>query len=155
MRKYLTKKGQNKLLAELRKLKNEITPRLSAEINEAMAQGDLSENAEYHAAKEELTNVQKRIAKIENALSSSFVIDEEKMSSNKVYIGAIVGVKDSSGDVSEYTIVSENEADPIEGRISSESPIGKALMGKIIGDKVSFQTPSGVRSVEIVSIRRE
>ena len=155
MRKYLTKKGQDKLLAELRRLKDEVTPRLSQEINEAIAQGDLSENAEYHAAKEELTNVQKRIAKLESDLSSSLVIDEEKMSADKVYVGAVVSVKDSSGEITEYTIVSEAEADPMEGRLSSDSPIGSALMGRAVGEKISFQTPAGVREVEVVSIRRE
>ena len=155
MRKYLTKKGQDKLLAELRRLKDEVTPRLSQEINEAIAQGDLSENAEYHAAKEELTNVQKRIAKLESDLSSSLVIEEEKMSADKVYLGAVVSVKDSSGEITEYTIVSEAEADPMEGRLSSDSPIGSALMGSAVGEKVSFQTPAGVREIEVVSIRRE
>jgi len=155
MRKYLTKKGQDKLLAELRRLKDEVTPRLSQEINEAIAQGDLSENAEYHAAKEELTNVQKRIAKLESDLSSSLVIDEEKMSADKVYVGAVVSVKDSSGEITEYTIVSEAEADPMEGRLSSDSPIGSALMGRAVGEKISFHTPAGVREVEVVSIRRE
>ena len=155
MKNYLTKKGQNKLLEELRKLKNEMVPRLSREIAEARAQGDLSENAEYHAAKEELTNVQKRIAKIQNTLSSSFVIDEEKMSSDRVYLGATVEVQDLAGQIFEYTVVSVEEADPMEGRISSISPIGSALIGKAIGDEVSFQTPAGLRQVKISSIKRE
>ncbi len=155
MAKYITKKGQDKLLADLRRLKTESVPRLSREINEALAQGDLKENAEYHAAKEDLTHVQKRIAKLENALNSSRVIDEKKMSSDKVYMGATVGVKDSSGDTDEYTVVSAEEADPVEGLISSVSPIGSALLGRAVGEKVTFETPGGTRQVEIVSIRRE
>ncbi len=155
MAKYITKKGQDKLLANLRRLKTVSVPRLSQEINEALAQGDLKENAEYHAAKEELTNVQKRIAKLENALSSSIVIDEKQMSSDKVYMGATVVLKDSAGDKDEYTVVSAEEADPVEGLISSVSPIGSALLGRAVGEKVTFETPSGTRQVEIVSIRRE
>ncbi|MBU3954879.1 transcription elongation factor GreA [bacterium] len=153
--KYITKKGQDKLLADLRRLKTESVPRLSKEINEAMAQGDLSENAEYHAAKEDLTNVQKRIAKLENALSASLVIDEKQMSSDKVYLGATVALRDSSGESSEYTVVSAEESDPSEGLISSVSPIGIALLGRAVGEKVTFETPGGTRQVEIVSIRRE
>ncbi|MBA3065067.1 transcription elongation factor GreA, partial [bacterium] len=133
--KYITKKGQDKLLADLRRLKTESVPRLSKEINEAMAQGDLSENAEYHAAKEDLTNVQKRIAKLENALSASLVIDEKQMSSDKVYLGATVALRDSSGESSEYTVVSAEESDPSEGLISSVSPIGIALLGRAVGEK--------------------
>jgi transcription elongation factor GreA len=153
--KYITKKGQEKLLAELRRLKTESVPRLTKEINEALAQGDLSENAEYHSAKEDLTNVQKTIAKLENALNAAMVIDEERMSSDKVYLGATVGVKDSGGRTDEYTVVSAEEADPVEGLISSSSPIGRALLGRAVGEKVTFDTPGGQRQVEIVSIRRE
>ncbi|PKM99902.1 MAG: transcription elongation factor GreA [Elusimicrobia bacterium HGW-Elusimicrobia-2] len=155
MAKYITKKGQDKLLTELRRLKTESVPRLSREINEALAQGDLSENAEYHSAKEDLTNVQKNIAKLENALNSAMVIDEKQMSSDKVYLGATIEVKDSSGDTDEYTVVSAEEADPVEGLLSSSSPIGRALLGRTVGEKVTFETPGGQRQVEIVSIRRE
>ncbi len=154
MKKYLTKKGSDKLLKELRRMKNEMVPRLSREINEARAQGDLSENAEYHAAKEELTNVQKRIAGIENILASSLVIDEAKMAHDKVYLGATVMVEDPSGERTEYTVVSADEADPMEGLISSVSPIGGALIGLTSGDEVSFSTPAGLKKVKVVSIKR-
>ena len=154
MKKYLTKKGSDKLLKELRRMKNEMVPRLSREINEARAQGDLSENAEYHAAKEELTNVQKRIAGIENTLSSSLIIDEAKMAHDKVYLGATVTVEDPSGARAEYTVVSAAEADPMEGLISSVSPIGSALIGNTVGAEVSFSTPSGLKKVKVVSIKR-
>ncbi len=155
MKKYLTKKGYEKLMAELRRLKNEEVPRLSREINEARALGDLSENAEYHAAKEDLTNVQKRIAQIQNTIGSSVIIDEKQMDSNKVYLGAVVEVEDESGERFEYTVVDAEEADPVEGRISSTSPIGAALMGKKAGDEVEFRAPAGMRKIRIVSIRRE
>jgi len=155
VRNYLTKKGSEKLLKELRKLKNEMVPRLSGEINEARAHGDLSENAEYHAAKEELTNVQKRIARIENTLSSSLIIDEAKMAHDKVYLGATVTVEDSTGKRSEYTVVSAAEADPMDGLISSISPIGSALIGKSAGDEVSFDTPAGLKKVRVISIMRQ
>ncbi|MCD6413485.1 MAG: transcription elongation factor GreA [Elusimicrobia bacterium] len=155
MRKYLTKKGYEKLMKELRRLKNEEVPRLSREINEARALGDLSENAEYHAAKEDLTNVQKRIAQIQNTIGSVVIIDETQMSSDKVYLGALVEVEDATGERFEYTVVSEEEADPVEGRISSTSPIGSALIGKSVGDEVEFRVPAGLRKIKIVSIRRE
>jgi len=155
MRKYITKKGQEKLLKELRRLKEQMVPKLSKEIEEARAQGDLSENAEYHAAKEQLMNVQKRIAKLENILASSLVIDEERMSSEKVYLGAKVVLEDKKGTKLEYTIVSPDEADPIEGLISSESPLGKAIIGKKVGDEVKFEAPQGLMELKIISITRQ
>ncbi|MCD6423235.1 MAG: transcription elongation factor GreA, partial [Elusimicrobia bacterium] len=154
MRKYITKKGQEKLLKELRRLKEELVPKLSKEIEEARAQGDLSENAEYHAAKEQLTNVQKRIAKLQNTLASSLVIDEERMSSDKVYLGAKVVLEDKNGTKLEYTIVSPEEADPIEGLISSESPLGKAIIGRKVSDVVEFEAPQGLMELKIISITR-
>jgi len=126
---FISRKGYQKMLAEVEELRKR-KPILALEIKEAMEKGDLKENAEYHAAKEELTHVQRRIAELENRMGSARLLeDQANIPSDKVYIGATVVVKDETGHQSKYTLVDAAEANPREGLISVTSPLGQALMG--------------------------
>src|SRR3954466_16390469 len=126
---FISRKGYQKMLQEVEDLRKR-KPLLAQEIKEAMEKGDLKENAEYHAAKEELTHVQRRIAELENRMGSARLLeDQANIPSDKVYIGATVVVKDEKGIEATYTLVDAAEANPREGLISVTSPIGQSLMG--------------------------
>jgi len=150
---YLTKDGYKNLVEELHRLK-ERKPSITLEIERAREHGDLRENAEYHAAKESLTNLMRRIGELEGKLGNSKIIDESQISTDVVYIGATVCVKDSDGDELTYTLVDIEEADPTNNKISMQSPFGQALMGHKKGDKVTVKLPTGQFDITILKISR-
>ena len=150
----ITKRGAEKLREELRTLKSEARPRVIAAIAEARAHGDLRENAEYHAAKEQQGFIEGRIAEIEGKLGAAQIIDVTELDAGgKVVFGATVQVADAnSGDELRYQIVGDDEADSKNGLISYNSPIARALIGKRDGDVVEVAAPGGIRELEIVAV---
>lgn len=150
----LTVAGADKLRKELSELKTVVRPRIIAAIAEAREHGDLKENAEYHAAREQQSFAEGRIAEIEAKLSNSQIIDVTKLDAGgKVVFGATVELEDlNTESVVTYQIVGEDEADIKEGRISVSSPIARALIGKEEADVVSFNAPAGVKEYEILSV---
>ncbi|MDD1621571.1 MAG: transcription elongation factor GreA [Methylococcaceae bacterium] len=151
----LTVVGANKLRAELEELKSVVRPRIIQAIADARAHGDLKENAEYHAAREQQSFAEGRIAEIEGKLSNANIIDVTKTDANgKVVFGATVEIEDTdSGKSVTYQIVGEDEANIKEGRISVGSPIARALIGKEIEDVVIVKAPGGDIEYEIISIQ--
>ncbi len=153
---YLSKDGRIKLEGELKKLKFEDRPRIIAEIKRAMELGDLSENAEYHAAKEAQRHLERKIAEIEDKLSRVRTVDVDKIPNDKVYLFSRVLVKDlRDGEEILYTIAPADEADVDKDIISVKSPIGASLLGKSVGDKVQISVPAGMLSYEILKISRD
>ncbi len=153
---YLSKQGRIKLEQELRRLKVEERPKLLAEIKRTMEMGDLSENAEYHAAKEAQTHLERKIAELEDKLSRVRSVDLDKIPSDKAYIFATVTVKDlDDGEEIDYTLAPPEEADVDNDIISIKSPIGAALLGKAIGEKIEVKVPAGIIKYEIKNITRE
>lgn len=151
----LTRAGLNKIEEEYEQLKTVRRKEVSARIKEAIAFGDLSENSEYDEAKNEQAQVEERIAKLEMTLRKAKVLDESKISLDVVNIGTIVKIKDLEFDeLVEYTIVGSAEADPYEGKISNESPVGQGLLGSKVGDIVKVQVPDGIIKYEILEIKR-
>jgi transcription elongation factor GreA len=150
----LTVQGEEKLRKELNELKTVLRPRIIAAIAEAREHGDLKENAEYHAAREQQSFVEGRIAEIESKLSRSQIIDVSKLDAGgKVVFGATVELEDLETEtVVTYKIVGEDEANIKEGLISVSSPIARALIGKQEEDVISFHAPSGVKEYEILSV---
>ena len=157
IRAAITDHGAQKLRAELHQLKSVERPRVIKSIAEARAHGDLKENAEYHAAKEEQGFIEGRIAQIEERLATSQVINVSTVNANgKVVFGATVELIDEeTSDAVTYQIVGEDEADIKERKISINSPIARALIGKLEGDSVMVQAPGGVRRYEIAAVRYE
>ncbi|MDT4328748.1 MULTISPECIES: transcription elongation factor GreA [Methylomonas] len=156
MQKFpLTVVGANKLRAELEELKTVVRPRIIQAIAEAREHGDLKENAEYHAAREQQSFAEGRIAEIEGKLSNANIIDVTKTDANgKVVFGATVEIEDTgSGKVVVYQIVGEDEANIKEGRISVGSPIARALIGKEVEDVVVVKAPGGDIEYEIISVK--
>ncbi|MFZ5980497.1 MAG: transcription elongation factor GreA [Candidatus Zixiibacteriota bacterium] len=153
---YLSKEGRIKLESELKRLKFEDRPRLVAEIKRTMELGDLSENAEYHAAKEAQSHLERRIAELEDKLSRVVSVDTDKIPSDKVYLFARVTVKDmADNEEIVYTIAPPDETDVDNDIISVKSPIGAALLGKSVGDVVEIVVPAGKIKYEIVRIERD
>lgn len=151
----LTQEGYQKLEDELELLKTVRRREVAERIKVAISFGDISENAEYDEAKNEQAQMEERILKLEGMLRRAVIIDESKIDLNIVTIGSIVKVKDIEFDEEvEYTIVGSAEADPYEGKISNESPVGRALLGKGTGETVEVQVPDGVAKFEILEIRR-
>ncbi|KAF1054899.1 MAG: Transcription elongation factor GreA [Burkholderia gladioli] len=150
----LTKRGAEQLREELQRLKSVERPSVINAIAEARAQGDLSENAEYDAAKEKQGFIEGRIAEIESKLSAAQVIDPSVIDAEgRVVFAATVELEDlASGDTVKYQIVGDDEADIDHGLISISSPIARALIGKSEGDVAAVQAPSGVREYEIISV---
>ncbi len=149
----MTGEGYQALDDELRRLKTQERPSVIAAISEARAHGDLSENAEYHAAKERQGWIEGRIAEIEDKISRAQVIDVSKLSGSQVKFGATVTVVDEdTEDESRYQIVGEHEADVKQGRISVTSPLARSLIGKEKGDVVEVNTPGGVKAYEILKV---
>lgn len=151
----LTARGAEKLREELRVLKSETRPKVIAAIAEARAHGDLKENAEYHAAREQQSFVEGRIAEIEGKLGTAQVIDVTKLpQTGKVVFGCTVELADvETGDEMKYQIVGDDEADTKAGMISVNSPIARALIGKEEGDEVEVQVPGGLRELEIIAVQ--
>lgn len=141
--------GHARLTEELHRLKTIERPSIVEAIEEARAHGDLSENAEYHAAKERQGQNEAMIADIENSLSRAQVIDPTTLSGNKVVFGATVHLLDEDDKPVKYQIVGQTEADAKVGRISYSSPLGRALIGRVVGDDVEVSTPSGDRYYQI------
>ncbi len=150
----ITKRGEEILREELRELKSEKRPKVIAAIADARAHGDLKENAEYHAAKEQQSFIEGRIAEIEGKLASAQVIDVTKMgATGKVIFGATVNLCDvDTGDEMRYQIVGEDEADTKAGRISYNSPMARALIGKEEGEVAEVMAPGGARELEIMGV---
>lgn len=152
---YLTKDGHRKLLEELEHLKTVKRRELSKAVGEARAHGDISENAEYDAAKEAQALNEKRIAELEEKLSRGRIIDDEYMPKGEVLIGATVKLKDlHSEEELEYTLVSEIEADYSQGKISVASPVGQGLLGHKENEIVEIKTPAGILRYKILKISR-
>lgn len=150
----ITKEGFEKISEELKHLKKVVRPDIIKKIAEARSHGDLSENAEYHAARERQSFIEGRIGYLEGVIADSEVIDVSKMSGDKVFFGATVRLMDVDNDSEvEYMLVGEAESDPKNGKISIASPIGRAVIGKEEGDEVKVDTPSGIREYEIVEVR--
>jgi transcription elongation factor GreA len=136
--------GYEKLTADLQALRQE-RPKIVDAIEEARAHGDLSENAEYHAAKERQGQVEAQIAEIEDRVSRAQIIDPAALSGDKIVFGATVTVLDDAEKPQRYQIVGQTEADARHGRISYDSPLGRALIGKTVGEEVEVTVPSGDR----------
>jgi transcription elongation factor GreA len=153
----MTARGAEALRAELKRLKTEARPSIIRAIAEARGHGDLSENAEYHAAREQQGFIEGRIKEIEQKLANAEVIDPSKLTNTgKVVFGAVVELEDQDdGSRVVYQVAGEDEADIRAGRISITSPIARALVGKSQGDVVDVSAPAGVRSYEIVAVRFE
>ena len=152
---YYTEEGLQKLKDEIEQLERIERPKLSALIGAAIDLGDLSENAEYHAAKESQGLMEARISKLKNEFSIARLIDDSKLDTSKALILAKVKIKNvKNGMEVEYTLVAGNEADLKQRKISIESPIGKGLLGKSVGDIVPVETPNGIVEFEIIAISR-
>jgi transcription elongation factor GreA len=150
----MTAEGYTALDAELKRLKTEERPAIIAAIAEARGHGDLSENAEYHAAKERQAFVETRVAELEDKIARAQIIDVSKLSGKQVKFGATVNLIDEdTGDKSKYKIVGEDESDVKAGKISITSPIARALIGKEEGDVVEVMAPGGPKSYEITKVK--
>ncbi|MBN2649513.1 MAG: transcription elongation factor GreA [Prolixibacteraceae bacterium] len=150
---YMTQDGLNKLKKELDHLMKVERPAISKQIGEAIDKGDISENAEYDAAKDAQGMLEARIALIQSKIASARIIDESKIDTSTVQIMNVVTIKNKKNNsVMKYTIVSETEADLKAGKISIETPIAKGLLGKKVGDEVDITVPSGVIPFEIIDI---
>jgi len=152
---YYTEEGLKKLNDELDHMKNVERGQISAQIAEARDKGDLSENAEYDAAKEAQGLLELKISKLETALSSARIIDESQLDLSKALILSKVKIKNiANGAIMEYTLVSEKEADLKEKKISVDSPIGEGLLGTSVGDIAEVKVPTGIMKFEIIEISR-
>ncbi len=152
---YYTEEGLKKLKEELHQMKTVDRPHISQQIADARDKGDLSENAEYDAAKEAQGLLEAKIGKLEIVVGNARVIDESKLDNSKVLILSKVKIKNTTNGMElEYTLVAENEANLKEGKISIDSPIGKGLLGKVVGDIADIQVPNGIMKFEILNISR-
>jgi len=152
---YYTAEGLKKLKEELNHLKDVERPKASNAIAEARDKGDLSENAEYDAAKEAQGMLEMRISKLEETLSNARVIDESQLDNSKILVLSKVKIKNQlNGMIMDYTLVADGEADLAKGKISVNSPIGKGLLGKSVGEIAQINVPNGVINFEIIEISR-
>ena len=152
----MTYEGVKKLEEELEYLKTVKRKEITEKITVALGYGDLSENSEYDEAKNDQAFTEGRIIQLENMLKNAVVVDESEIPKDKVSVGSIVKVMDYEFDEEvEYTIVGSAEADPMNFKISNESPVGSALIGKKVGDVVEVAVPSGVSKFEVLEIRRD
>ena len=150
---FLTREGYDKLILELQELKQEKLPAVLERLAEAKAMGDLSENSEYDDAKNEQAFIEGHIIELENKINTAKIIDEN-VKGDTVTVGSKVTLLDEEfNEELEYTIVGSSEADPFNNRISNESPVGVAILGKAKGDKVEVNTPDGMVSFKILSIQ--
>ncbi|MCX6242564.1 MAG: transcription elongation factor GreA [Bacteroidetes bacterium] len=153
--KYYTPEGLQKMKDELNQLVMVERPSISRQIAEARDKGDLSENAEYAAAKEAQSMLELKISKLQDTLSNARLIDEKKLDNTKVLIFSTVKLKNAkNGSVVSYKLVPENETNIKAGKLSVSSPIAKGLLGKTIGEKVEITVPAGVVAFEIIEISR-
>jgi transcription elongation factor GreA len=151
---YLTKDGYQRLQTELKELETNTRGEVLRKLAEARSQGDLSENAEYEAAKEEQHQLEIRISSLSQKLMTAKILDEKNISTDKVYILTTVRLKnlDTKKEI-EYTLVSPEEADLEIGKISVKSPVGKGLLGKAIGEKVEIKVPAGMMKYQVLEIK--
>jgi transcription elongation factor GreA len=151
---YLTRDGYNRLKEELHLLTTETRKEVLEKIAEARSHGDLSENAEYDAAREEQSQLEAKIADLENKLASATILDPKQIKTDKVYILTSVKLRNLQVDdeIIEYTLVSSEEADMDLGKISVRSPVGRSLIGKTVGEKVKISVPKGELHYEILDI---
>ena len=153
--KLMTTEGLEKLQAELQDLKVVKRKEIAQKIKEAREQGDLSENAEYDAAKDEQRDIEARIEEIEAILKHAEVVSEDDIDADSINLGSVVKLYDCEFEEEvEYKIVGSTEANSLEGKISNESPVGQALMGKQIGDVVTVETQAGVMEYKVLDISR-
>lgn len=153
--KYFTEEGLQHLKDELDQLVSIERPKISQQIAEARDKGDLSENAEYDAAKEAQGLLELRISKLQGKLANARIIDESKMDSSKVLLLSTVTIKNLKNKISmKYTLVPEEESDLKKGKISVESPIAKGLLGKKVGEQVEIKVPAGIIPFEVIEITR-
>jgi len=152
---YYTEEGLKKLKEELEQLEHVERPRITNAIADARDKGDLSENAEYHAAKEEQSLLEFKIAKLKNVVASARVIDESQLDVSKVLALSVVKIKNVANKMEfNYTLVADSESDFKAGKISVNSPIGKGLLGRSVGDIAEIQVPNGIMKFEILEISR-
>ncbi|MCJ7702154.1 MAG: transcription elongation factor GreA [Anaerolineales bacterium] len=150
---YLTVEGQKKLKAELEELKGPGRTELAQRLRSAIEMGDLSENADYTKAKEDQGFLEGRIQELEYILGHATLIEDNGKAHDVVEVGATITVQEEDYPPEEYYMVGTTEADPLNGRISNESPIGSALMGKKVGQKVSVETPAGELTLKLLAIK--
>ena len=153
--KLITMEGYDKLVAELEELTSVKRKEIAAQLGEAIAQGDLSENADYDAAKNAQAENEERIYKLENMIKSVRIIEESEIEEDKVNLGQTVIVENTkTGERNTYKIVGSNESDPLNGHISNESPVGRRLMGSRLGEEVEVEIPDGIIHLKVVEISR-
>jgi len=154
-RVILTKEGRAKICAELEVLKGEKRREIAKDLAEARAHGDLSENAEYDAAKEAQAQLEKRISSMEDTLMRAQILDESAVPKDQALLGATVRLKDvNTSEEFDYMLVSEEESDFDQNKISASSPVGKAILGHKVGDTVEVEVPAGTLRYEVISITR-
>ncbi len=152
---YYSAEGLKKLKDELEHLEQVERPRVTQEISDARDKGDLSENAEYHAAKEEQSLLELKIAKLKNVVAKARIIDESQLDLSKILIHSIVKLKNTANNMEfTYTLVADSETDIRNGKLSVNSPIGKGLLGLSVGDIAEIQVPNGIMKFEILEISR-
>ena len=152
---YYTPEGFQRLKEELEQLENIERPRVSQEIADARDKGDLSENAEYHAAKEEQSLLELKIAKLKQVFSGARIIDESQLDNSKVLVLSKVKIKNTANNMEfNYTLVADSESDLKLGKLSVNSPIGKGLLGNSVGDVAEIKVPNGIMKFEIIEISR-
>jgi len=152
---YYSVEGLKKLKDELYQLEQVERPRVTQEIADARDKGDLSENAEYHAAKEEQSHLEFKIAKLKNVVSSARILDESQLDLSKILIHSVVKIKNTVNKMEfTYTLVADSESDVRNGKLSVNSPIGKGLLGKKVGEIAEIEVPNGIMKFEIVEISR-
>jgi transcription elongation factor GreA len=152
---YYSKEGLEKLREELDHLENVERPRVSQEIADARDKGDLSENAEYHAAKEEQSLLELKIAKLKQVVANARVLDDSQLDTSKILIHSVVKLKNQNNKMEvTYTLVADSETDIRNGKISVNSPIGKGLLGKTVGEIAEIQVPNGTLKLEVLEIGR-
>ena len=152
---YYSEAGLRKLKDELLQLEQVERPRVTQEIADARDKGDLSENAEYHAAKEEQSHLEFKIAKLKNVISNARILDESQLDTTKILIHSKVKIKNAGNGMEfAYLLVADSETDVRNGKLSVNSPIGKGLLGKKVGDVAEIQVPNGIMKFEVVAISR-
>ena len=149
---YLTIESLEKLNQELKNIKEKQIPEIAKKIDEAKQQGDLSENAEYHQAKDDMSWAQGRLIEIENIIDNAQIIEENFGNKNEVTLGSTVLVKANNSN-KEFQIVGQQESDPLIGKISNESPIGRALLGAKLKEEIKVKTPAGEQVYKIIAIK--
>ena len=150
---FLTREGQQKLEEELHRLQTVRRHEVAERLHAAMEEGDIDENAEYDDAKNEQAFVEGRILTLEMMLKNAVIIDGESVHHDAVTLGAIVTIVEGDNPPEEYHVVGAAEADPTQGKISNESPLGKALMGRCVGDSVQVNAPAGLLTFRVVAIK--